>query len=244
MTDQPRSATVTAIAAAELLRIDRKTLSTVLAEHGEVLARGAAVRARPARRPVDAHEPAVPAVRRASARAARVALQVPRDRPTARALLAAGDRPDGLYIVLAGKFIVQPQRRAVATLGPGELIGETALLSGGHVQERRHRARQEPRAVPARGRLPRDDHDPPARARVHRRAGRALAASCRSSSVDWISLELRPSAAEAGRSAIAAVFGSAPCRFAGRPRWRRARTTLPNGFQPNEVAISAPPSSR
>ena len=36
MTDQPRSATVTATLDAELLRIDRKTLATVLATHGEV----------------------------------------------------------------------------------------------------------------------------------------------------------------------------------------------------------------
>src|SRR5262249_11929262 len=38
MTDQPRSATVSAVTDAELLRIDRKTLSGVLATHGEVLA--------------------------------------------------------------------------------------------------------------------------------------------------------------------------------------------------------------
>ncbi len=37
MTDQPRSATVTATLDAELLRIDRKTLAAVLARHGEVL---------------------------------------------------------------------------------------------------------------------------------------------------------------------------------------------------------------
>src|SRR5207344_2912083 len=37
MTDQPRSATVQAVADTELLRIDRKTLSNVLSTHGEVL---------------------------------------------------------------------------------------------------------------------------------------------------------------------------------------------------------------
>jgi CRP-like cAMP-binding protein len=33
--------------------------------------------------------------------------------------------------VLAGQFTVRRGRQDVATLGPGELIGETALLSGG-----------------------------------------------------------------------------------------------------------------
>ena len=46
-------------------------------------------------------------------------------------MLAANTRPDGLYIVLAGSFQVRRNNTVVATLGPGDLIGETALLSGG-----------------------------------------------------------------------------------------------------------------
>jgi len=46
-------------------------------------------------------------------------------------LLNAGVRPDGLYIVLAGHFIVNRGGKQVAQLGPGEMIGESALLSGG-----------------------------------------------------------------------------------------------------------------
>ena len=46
-------------------------------------------------------------------------------------MLGAGQRPDGLYIVLAGQFVVARDGAAVAQLGPGDLIGETALLSGG-----------------------------------------------------------------------------------------------------------------
>jgi len=46
-------------------------------------------------------------------------------------LLHAGVRPDGLYIVLAGQFVVQRAGTTIATLGAGDLIGETALLSGG-----------------------------------------------------------------------------------------------------------------
>ena len=130
MTDQPRSATVTATQDAELLRIDRKTLSKVLAEHGEVLhavlrfVRDRLVdrwtRTSPLFRPFDAGERA--------RLASRFKFLEVADGST---LLAAGDRPDGLYIVLAGKFLVQRSSRSVATIGPGELIGETALLSGG-----------------------------------------------------------------------------------------------------------------
>jgi len=47
-------------------------------------------------------------------------------------LIDAGTRPDGLYIVLAGQFVVQRGNSTLATLGAGELIGETALLSGGN----------------------------------------------------------------------------------------------------------------
>jgi CRP-like cAMP-binding protein len=130
MTDQPRSATVTAIADAELLRIDRKTLSKVLSEHGEVLhavlrfVRDRLVdrwtRTSPLFRPFDAGE--------RSRLAERFKFLEVAD---GSVLLAAGDRPDGLYIVLAGQFTVRRARQDLATLGPGELIGETALLSGG-----------------------------------------------------------------------------------------------------------------
>jgi len=130
MTDQPRSATVTAVADAELLRIDRKTLSKVLAEHGEVLhavlrfVRDRLVdrwtRTSPLFRPFDAGE--------RSQLAGRFKFLEVADGST---LLAAGDRPDGLYIVLAGSFTVRRGGQTLGSLGPGELIGETALLNGG-----------------------------------------------------------------------------------------------------------------
>jgi CRP-like cAMP-binding protein len=129
MTDQPRSATVAATVDAELLRIDRTTLSRVLAEHGEVLSavlrfvRDRLVdrwtRTSALFRPFDASERAHLASRFKFLEIAGGTM-----------LLAAGDRPDGLYIVLAGKFLVVRSSRHVATIGPGELIGETALLSG------------------------------------------------------------------------------------------------------------------
>ncbi len=130
MTDQPRSATVTATEQSELLRIDRTTLSTVLAEHGDVLRAVLRfirewlvdrwMRTSPLFRPFNDEE--------RNALAARFKfLEIESNTK----LLTAGTRPDGLYIVLAGSYLVQRNGATVATVGPGELIGETALLSGG-----------------------------------------------------------------------------------------------------------------
>lgn len=127
MTDQPRSATVTAIDSAELLRIDRQILSKVLANHGDVLTavlrfvRDRLVdrwtRTSPIFRPFD------PAERAALASKFKF-LEIDAN----RVLLAQGARPDGLYIVLAGHFAVKQGGKDIATIGPGELIGQNALL--------------------------------------------------------------------------------------------------------------------
>jgi len=133
MTDQPRSATVTAAYDAELLRIDRATLKRVLAEHGEVLAavlrfvRDRLVdrwtRTSPLFRPFDPNE-------RLALASKFKFLEI----EGGSVLLKPGARPDGLYIVLAGQFAVRRGGAQVATLGPGDLIGEAALLSGGTMQ--------------------------------------------------------------------------------------------------------------
>jgi CRP-like cAMP-binding protein len=130
MTDQPRSATVVCVEAAELLRIDRHTLSRVLANHGDVLravlrfVRDRLVdrwmRTSPLFRPFDDAQ-------RIELAAYFKFLEI----DTGTVLLGAGERPDGLYIVLAGQFVVVRNNSTVARLGPGDLIGETALLSGG-----------------------------------------------------------------------------------------------------------------
>lgn len=130
MTDQPRSATVAATVTSELLRIDRHTLSRVLANHGDVLravlrfVRERLVdrwlRTSPLFRPFNDEE--------RNALAARFKfLEIEANTK----LLSAGQRPDGLYITLAGSYSVQRNGALIATVGPGELIGETALLSGG-----------------------------------------------------------------------------------------------------------------
>ncbi|HEU4612935.1 MAG TPA: cyclic nucleotide-binding domain-containing protein, partial [Kofleriaceae bacterium] len=129
MTDQPRSATVAATQDAELLRIDRKTLSMVLATHGEVLSavlrfvRDRLVdrwqRTSPLFRPLDMAD-------RAAVAARFKFLEI----DAGTVLLSPNRRPDGLYIVLAGSFQVKRGGAPVARIGPGELIGETALLAG------------------------------------------------------------------------------------------------------------------
>lgn len=130
MTDQPHTATVTALGTAELLRIDRVTLSRVLGEHGDVLrpilrfVRDRLVdrwtRTSPLFRPFDDAQ-------RAELASKFNFLEI----EAGTKLLTAGKRPDGLYIVLAGQFVVQRGDTTIATLGAGDLIGETALLSGG-----------------------------------------------------------------------------------------------------------------
>ena len=130
MTDQPRSATISATQDSELLRIDRQTLSQVLAQHGEVLA---AVLRFVRDRLVDRWTRTSPLFRpfgddeRAQLASRFKFLEI----QGGSKLLVANTRPDGLYIVLAGSFSVQRGGNQVATIGPGELIGETALLSGG-----------------------------------------------------------------------------------------------------------------
>jgi CRP-like cAMP-binding protein len=133
LTDQPRSATVTAVTASELIRIDRVTLADVLGEHGDMLravlrfVRDRLVerwmRMSPLFRPFDDAQRAELASRFSF-------LEI----DAGTQLLAAGQRPDGLYIVLAGEFMVHRGSRLITMLGPGELIGETALLSGGAVR--------------------------------------------------------------------------------------------------------------
>jgi CRP-like cAMP-binding protein len=130
LTEQPRPATAVAASSAELLRIDRHTLSRVLANHGDVLravlrfARDRLVerwmRTSPLFRPFTAAQ-------RAELAARFKFLEI----DAGTLLLGAGSRPDGLYIVLAGQFVVARGKTAIAQLGPGDLIGETALLSGG-----------------------------------------------------------------------------------------------------------------
>lgn len=130
MTDQPRTATVVGVTNAELLRIDRHTLSRVLANHGDVLR---AVLRFVRDRLVDRWMRTSPLFRpfndaqRIELAAKFKFLEIEAN----TVVLGTGERPDGLYIVLAGQFYVVRGGQVVAQLGAGDLIGETALLSGG-----------------------------------------------------------------------------------------------------------------
>jgi cAMP-dependent protein kinase regulator len=130
MTDQPRAATVACLQPAELLRIDRHTLSRVLANHGDVLR---AVLRFVRDRLVDRWMRTSPLFRpfndaqRIELAARFKFLEI----DSGTVVLGAGERPDGLYIILAGQFLVRRNGSSIAQLGPGDLVGETALLSGG-----------------------------------------------------------------------------------------------------------------
>jgi CRP-like cAMP-binding protein len=130
MTDQPRTATVTSITMAELLRIDRATLSRVLGSHGDMLR---AVLRFVRDRLVDRWTRTSPLFRpfndaqRAELAAKFKFLEI----DPGTKMLSAGVRPDGLYIVLGGQFNVLRAGSTIAVLGAGDLIGETSLLSGG-----------------------------------------------------------------------------------------------------------------
>jgi CPA1 family monovalent cation:H+ antiporter len=129
MTDQPRSATVTGLMSSELLRIDRQSLSRVLADHGDLLravlrfVRDRLVdrwmRTSPLFRPLSDDQ-------RAEISSKFAFLEI----EAGTKLITNNTRPDGLYIILAGQFVVQRQGVTITLLGAGDLIGETALLSG------------------------------------------------------------------------------------------------------------------
>lgn len=130
LTDQPRTATVVALDTSDLLRIDRVTLGKVLANHGHVLY---AVLRFVRDRLVDRWTRTSPLFRmmddaqRTELAAKFRFLEVEHG----AVLLRANQRPDGLYIVLAGAFLVVRDGQSVAQLAPGDLIGEAALLARG-----------------------------------------------------------------------------------------------------------------
>jgi cAMP-dependent protein kinase regulator len=129
ITDHPRMATVTARTMVEALRIDRDALAFVVARHPEVVTallrfvRDRLVerwmRTSPLCRPFAERE------RREFASRFRFLEIEP-----GSVVMAPGDQADGLYIVLAGQFVVRRDGQDAAYLGPGELIGETVLMTG------------------------------------------------------------------------------------------------------------------
>jgi CRP-like cAMP-binding protein len=133
ITDHPRMATVTALTTVEVLRIDRDALAFVLARHPEVVTallrfvRDRLVerwmRTSPLCKPFSERQ------RREFASRFRF-LEI----EAGSVVMAPGDEADGLYIVLAGQFVVRRGGEDAAALGPGELIGETVLMTGEPLQ--------------------------------------------------------------------------------------------------------------
>ena len=131
VTDLPRSATIRAAGPVELLAIDREVIRDLVAAHPEVLAVLLRfVRDRLVDRVTRTSElftPFMPEQRaELSARFELVEVE------PGTALIDAGERADGLYVVLAGRVQVlrEGEPAPVATLGPGEVFGEMSLLSG------------------------------------------------------------------------------------------------------------------
>lgn len=132
VTEGPSPATVTAIAPTELIKIDRRAMNKVIGDHPDVLRVvlrfvrdrlvDRLVRTSPLFRPFDDAE------RRALTDRFRF-LEVDRG----ASILTSGQRADGLYIVLAGRFEVYRDGGSLILLGPGDLIGETSLITGERV---------------------------------------------------------------------------------------------------------------
>jgi CRP-like cAMP-binding protein len=129
ITDLPRSATIRAAGPVELLAIDRDVVRDLVAAHPEVLGRLLRfVRDRLVDRVTRTSELftgfAPPERAELSARFELVEVE------PGTVLKDAGERADGLYVVLAGRAEVRRDGHAVAALGPGEVFGEMSLLSG------------------------------------------------------------------------------------------------------------------
>ena len=132
VTDLPRSATIRALTACELLAIDRDVIRQATAARPEVVTTLLRfVRDRLAARITRTSELFAPFTeddRLALAGRFELVEVVPD-----ATLIIEGERADGLYVVIAGA--VEVARRGtpapLATLGPGDVFGEMSLLAGG-----------------------------------------------------------------------------------------------------------------
>lgn len=133
ITDHPRMVTVTAQTLVEVLRIDRDAIAFLVARYPEIVS----VLLRFVRdRLVERWMRTSPLCRPFSEREAREFVSRFRflEIEAGSVLMEPGEMADGLYIVLAGHFVVRRDDRDAAELGPGELIGETVLMTGAPLQ--------------------------------------------------------------------------------------------------------------
>ncbi len=129
VTEQPRSATIEATAATQLLAIDRDVIAGLVAEHADVLPVILRfLRERLVDRLVRTHplfEPFADADRRMLLSRWRFLEIEP-----GTTITQQGVKAQGLYALLAGRVDVLHDGAVIAALGPGELFGETSLLTG------------------------------------------------------------------------------------------------------------------
>lgn len=132
VTDTPRTATVSAVGHCELLRIGRDTLAALLQSHPDVLR---ALLRFVRERLVDRWMRTSPIFRpfEAAERTALVARFRFLEIEDGSRIVTANGKPDGLYILLAG-HAETVRDGSHATLGPGDLLGERALLTGSKVE--------------------------------------------------------------------------------------------------------------
>ncbi|MEZ4404304.1 MAG: cyclic nucleotide-binding domain-containing protein [Kofleriaceae bacterium] len=129
VTEQPRSATIEATATTQLLAIDRDVVAALVAEHADVLPVILRfLRERLVDRLVQTHAlfaPFADADRRDLVSRFKFLEIEPGTTVTKQ-----GVRAQALYAVLAGQVEVEADGTLVMVLGPGELFGETSLLTG------------------------------------------------------------------------------------------------------------------
>jgi cAMP-dependent protein kinase regulator len=133
ITDHPRMVTVTAQTMVEALRIDRDALAFVVARHPEVVS---ALLRFVRDRLVERWMRTSPLCRPFGDRERREFVSHFRflEIEAGSTVMEPGELADGLYIVLAGTFAVRRDGVVAAMLGPGELIGETVLMTGEPLQ--------------------------------------------------------------------------------------------------------------
>jgi CRP-like cAMP-binding protein len=129
VTEEPRSATVTAATETQLLAVDREAVRMLIGEFPDVLPVILRfLRERLVDRLVQTHP--LFASFGAGDRAYLVAQFRFLEIDPGSGIVREGGRPAGLYAILSGRADVTTRGKRVATFGPGDLFGEVSLLTG------------------------------------------------------------------------------------------------------------------
>lgn len=130
VTDQPRSATVRAATAVELLGIDRELVRELAAQHPALISLLLRfVRERLVDRMIRTSELFAPFADE-DRKSLTSRFEIVEVQPGAQ-LIVQGKRADGLYVVVSGKVEVARDGTPLALLRSGDVFGEMSLMSGG-----------------------------------------------------------------------------------------------------------------